>query len=184
MKFSKYKYQFILFLILAVAGVKNGMCQYAEYELKAAYIFNFAKFIDWPPSINNTDTIVLAIYKNDPFGIILEKTMVGRKVKGKNWKIIRTGSIESLGKCDIAFFSDIQRYELLKIIEQLKNKPVLTIGDEIIDFCESGGAINFTPQYSEYQFQINNDIAKKHKIIISPKLLLLSKIVSNTEDEF
>jgi len=160
------------------------MCQYAEYELKAAYIFNFAKFINWPPSANNNDTIVLAVYKNDPFGIILEKTMVGRKANGKNWKIIRTKSIKDLEKCNIAFFSDIQKYELLKIIKQLNNKPVLTIGDEFFDFCELGGIINFTPQFSEYQFEINNDIAKTHKIIISPKLLLLSKIVSNTEDEF
>jgi hypothetical protein len=110
--------------------------------------------------------------------------MVGRKANGKDWKIIRTNNKKELEKCNIVFFSDIEKSELLKILEQLKNKPLLTIGDEIIDFCEIGGTINFTPQFSEYQFEINNEVAKSHRIIISPKLLLLAKIVSSTEDEF
>ena len=184
MKFNKHTYKLALILIIAIAGVKNGMCQYSEYEIKAAYIFNFAKFIEWPSSYDNNDTIILAVYKNDPFGIILEKTMVGRKANGKEWKIIRANKLKDLEKCHMAFFSDIQKYELLKIMDQLKREPLLTIGDEIIDFCELGGTINFTPQFSEYQFEINNEIAKAHKITISPKLLLLAKIVSNNEDEF
>jgi len=180
---GRYIYKVSLILLFAIAGFKNGMCQYSEYEIKAAYIFNFAKFLEWPIDKNN-DTIILAIYQEDPFGIVLEKTMVGRKANGKEWKIIRTNNKLDLENCHIAFFSDIEKYEMVKILEQLKNKPVLTIGDEIIDFCESGGAINFTPQFSEYQFEINNEIAKSHKITISPKLLLLAKIVSNSEDEF
>ena len=177
-------YKLVLILLLALAGIKNGMSQYSEYEIKAAYIFNFAKFLDWPSSDLNADTIVLAIYNNDPFGIVLEKTMVGRKANGKVWKIIRTKNKMDLENCHIAFFSDIEKYELIKILDKLDKKPVLTIGDEIIDFCESGGNINFTSQFSENQFEINNDAAKSQKIVISPKLLLLAKIVSNNEDEF
>ena len=165
-------------------GVKNGMCQYSEYEIKAAYIFNFAKFIEWPAQPTNNDTITLVIYKNDPFGIVLEKTMVGRKANGKVWKIIRADNLQALDNCQIVFFSDIEKYDLLKLFNKLKNKPIITIGDEIIDFCEIGGTINFTPQFSEYKFEINNEIAKINKVIISPKLLILAKIVSNKEDEF
>ncbi len=169
-------------LILIISG-KVALAQYSEYEIKAAYIFNFAKFVEWPPQ-NSFDTITLGIYHEDPFGIILEKTMVGRKANGKEWKIIRTNNPKVLEKCNIVFFSDIEKYELIKILDKLKDKPILTIGDEIIDFCELGGIIDFTPQYSEFQFEINNDVAKAHRITISPKLLLLAKIVSNSEDEF
>ncbi|MBI9069599.1 MAG: YfiR family protein [Salinivirgaceae bacterium] len=160
------------------------MSQYSEYEIKAAYIFNFAKFVDWPTSSYIQDTIVLGIYNYDPFGIILEKTMIGRKAKGKDWKIVRTNDINELSKCSIVFLSDIEKYEVLEILELFKSKPVITIGDEIIDFCESGGIINFTPQFSEQQFEINNNIANNKGIIISPKLLQLAKIISNNEDEF
>lgn len=167
-----------------MVGVKSGMCQYSEYEIKAAYIFNFAKFIEWPSPAVESDTITLAVYKNDPFGIVLEKTMVGRRANGKVWKIIRTDNLEVLNNCQMVFFSDIEKYDLLKLVKYLKNKPILTIGDEIVDFCDMGGTINFTPQYSEYQFEINNELAKNNKVIISPKLLILAKIVSNSEDEF
>ena len=184
MKHKTHIYKLVIVLIIAILGMKSGMCQYSEYEIKAAYIFKFAKFIEWPESSVNDDTITLGIYENDPFGIVLEKTMVGRKVSGKSWKIVRTNNIQSLNNCQIVFFSDIEKYDLLKLINHLKNKPILTIGDEIIDFCELGGTINFTPQFSENQFEINNEVAKINKVIISPKLLMLAKIVSNNEDEF
>lgn len=171
-------------MVVALTATNKAMCQYSEYEIKAAYIFNFAKFIEWPEPKLNNDTIILGIYNEDPFGIVLEKTMIGRTANEKNWKVLRTNNISALEKCHIVFFSDIQKYELTKLLNQLNNKPILTIGDEIIDFCEMGGTINFTPQFSEYQFEINNDVAKNNRIRISHKLLLLAKVISNNEDEF
>ena len=96
MKQQKHIYKLIVVLIITVLGIKSGMCQYSEYEIKAAYIFNFAQFIEWPAQSVNNDTITLVIYKNDPFGIVLEKTMVGRKANGKVWKIVRTNNLQAL----------------------------------------------------------------------------------------
>ncbi len=173
----------VAFLMLVLPNVVKA--QYSEYEVKAAYIFNFAKFIDWPQgSGTSADTISLAIYGDDPFGIILEKTMVGRQVKGKYWKIIRIKQITGNENFNIVFISGRGPYEALKIVEKLHGKPILTIGDEIEGFCEFGGMVNFTPQFSSQQFEINNEVAKAAKLIISPKLLVLSKIISKTEDEF
>jgi len=180
----KNTYMLIVISLISLMSITNAMCQFTEYELKAAYTFKFAKFIEWPANNISNDTITIGIYKEDPFGVVLEKTMIGRKANGKDWKIIRTQKRTDLEKCDIVFFSDIEKYELSKILDQLKNKPILTIGDEIIDFCEMGGTINFTPQFSEYQFEINNDVAKSKNIRISHKLLLLAKVISNNEDEF
>ena len=67
----------------------TAAAQYSEYEVKAAYIFNFAKFIEWPANYIDGDTLYLCVYKKDPFGIILEKTMIGRKDNGKDWKFRR-----------------------------------------------------------------------------------------------
>ena len=184
MKSKKYIYKLVLILIIGLLGIEDGMCQYSEYEIKAAYIFNFAKFIEWPESSLKSDTITLVIYKNDPFGVVLEKTMIGRRANGKVWKIVRSSDIKDLNDCQIVFFSDIEKYDLLKLMDRLKNRSILTIGDEIVDFCKVGGVINFTPQFSEYQFEINNSVAKANRVVISPKLLVLAKIVSNSEDEF
>jgi len=81
--------------------------QYSEYEIKAAYIFNFAKFIEWPEIEGNSDTLILGIYGTDPFGNILEKTLIGRKAQGKDWKIIRSSNLSDLTKCHILFVSDV-----------------------------------------------------------------------------
>lgn len=169
--------------ILSLIAV-NANAQYSEYEVKAAYMFNFAKFIDWPDYYLTGDTLYLCVYKNDPFGIILEKTMIGRKVNGMDWKIKRVNSIDELDKCHILFFSGIKQHELINILDKIKQKPIVTIGDEAQNFCELGGVINFMPQFSKHQFEINKDIADDINIKISPKLLLLAKIISTKEDEF
>lgn len=169
--------------ILSLIAV-NANAQYSEYEVKAAYIFNFAKFIDWPENYLTGDTLYLCVYKNDPFGIILEKTMIGRKVNGKDWKINRVNSIDELDKCHILIFSGVKQHEIISILEKMGQKPIVTIGDEMQNFCELGGVINFMPQFSDRQFEINKDIADDINIKISPKLLLLAKIISTKEDEF
>jgi hypothetical protein len=183
LKFNRFIYSSFLFLLL-INLAKPSNAQYSEYEIKAAYIFNFAKFVVWPESSGNNDTILLGIYGTDPFGNTLEKTLIGRKAQGKDWKIIRSSNINNLVKCQILFISDVGKYETITLFERTKGLPILTIGDELIDFCELGGIVNFTSQFSEQQFEINNESAKSKGIVISPKLLLLAKIISNKEDEF
>ncbi|MBR3568476.1 MAG: YfiR family protein [Salinivirgaceae bacterium] len=162
----------------------TAAAQYSEYEVKAAYIFNFAKFIEWPANYIDGDTLYLCVYKNDPFGIILEKTMIGRKANGKDWKIRRIASLAETDKCHMLFLSDIKQHEALQVIKSIGNKPIVTIGDELGFLCEIGGTINFLPQFSERQFEINKDVANDIGLKISPKLLLLAKIISTKEDEF
>lgn len=183
---KNYTYKLLFAItIFILSGTKIAHAQYSEYEIKAAYIFNFAKFIEWPNDANpSNDTIVLGIYKYDPFGIILEKTMIGRKANGKSWKILRVNTISEIKKCNIVLFSDVSPYELGIVLKSIKNKPILSIGDEVDEFCEIGGILNFTPQYSQNQFEINNKVALKSSITINPKLLKLAKIVSYNEDEF
>lgn len=184
---SKFKKHISIVFIAVVftAIVKPVYSQYTEYEVKAAYIFSFVKFMEWENTkINKLDTITLGIYKNDPFGIILENIMLGRKSNGKFWKILRFSNIKKVDKCNVVFLSDINKYELVTILKRIKNKPILSIGDEIQEFCEIGGILNFTSQYSANQFEINNKMANKNGITINPKLLKLAKIVSYNEDEF
>lgn len=162
----------------------TAAAQYSEYEVKAAYIFNFAKFIEWPADYIEGDTLYLCVYKNDPFGIILEKTMIGRKANGKDWKITRISNLNEAQKCHFLIVSGIKQHEALQVLKNIGNKPIVTIGDELNNFCNIGGVINFLPQFSERQFEINKDVANDIGIKISPKLLLLAKIISTKEDEF
>ena len=72
----------------------------------------------------------------------------------------------------------------MQILKCIDKKPIVTIGDELPDFCLLGGIINFMPQFSKHQFEINKDAADAIGVKISPKLLLLAKIISTKEDEF
>ena len=92
--------------VFMTMSAANAWAQYSEYEVKAAYIFNFAKFIEWPANYIENDTLYLCVYKNDPFGIILEKTMIGRKANGKDWKIRRISSLAEIDNCHMLIIAD------------------------------------------------------------------------------
>ena len=182
---KSFKHILIAFATVALSlTAGKAHAQYSEYEVKAAYIFNFAKFIEWPADYIENDTIYLCVYKNDPFGIILEKTMIGRKANGKDWKIKRISNLNLAEKCHFLIVSGIKQHEAMQVLKCIGNKPIVTIGDELNNFCNIGGVINFLPQFSERQFEINKDVANDIGIKISPKLLLLAKIISTKEDEF
>ncbi|RLD64634.1 MAG: YfiR family protein [Bacteroidetes bacterium] len=159
---------------------------YTEYEVKAAYIFNFAKFVKWPDNSfsNKTSPFVLGIYGNNPFGVILTKTIQNRTVNGRKWVIKFINNPKDVQNCHLLFISQLKKSELYRVLNETKNKPILTIGDNIEDFCISGGILNFTQQYSKHRFEINKDIAIQSNLIISSKLLILAKIISSDEIKF
>lgn len=160
--------------------------RYTEYEVKAAYLFNFAKFVEWPDSIfkSKDSPLILGIYDGDPFGDIIDKTFNGRTVNNRKWVIKYFKDVDKIEDCNILFIAQIQNVELAKVLSKVRHKAVLTVGDNIKDFCQSGGMINFAPQNSKYRFEINNIESLKVKLIISSKLLILSKIVKTNEIKF
>jgi len=160
--------------------------RYTEYEVKAAYIFNFAKFVEWPDSIfaSKDSPLILGIYNGDPFGDIIEKTFTDNPIKDRKWSVKYFKDINEITYCHILFIPRIDKSELLKVLNLVRNKSILTVGDNINEFCQLGGIINFTSQESKFRFEINNYEAKKSKLEISSKLLILSKIIKTNEIKF
>ena len=159
--------------------------KYSEYDVKAAYVYNFAKFISWPSNyFANKDVLVIGVYKNQNFGEILEQVLENKKIKNKFWEIVFMNSVDEIEDCDILFVSNCSKEESLKLLKKVDKKNVLTIGNNIPNFCQYGGIINFTPKGSRKRFEINNNAAIKHKIKISSKLLTLARIITKNEIEF
>ncbi len=173
-------------LFILVLSSKNVFAQkYSEYDVKAAYVYNFAKFINWPPHyFENKDVLVIGIYKNQNFGEVLEKVLENKKIKTKFWEINFINSVEDFEPCDILFVSNCSKEETIKLLKKVNKKSTLTIGNNIQKFCQYGGIINFTPKGSKKRFEINNNAAQKHKIKISSKLLTLARIITKDEIEF
>ncbi|MCB0430634.1 MAG: YfiR family protein [Flavobacteriales bacterium] len=152
---------------------------YSEYEVKAAFLFNFGKFVDWPEKAFETpeSPIIIAVVGDDPFGEVLDNIVKGRTTNGRTWQVKRYQQWRDVGECHILFVSGSERLRIREILDMVKNKPVLTVGDEIEEFCQLGGIINFSNRQSKYGFQINKVTADQKKIRISSKLLMLAKII-------
>lgn len=162
------------------------MQQYTEYELKAAYLYNFGKFVQWPEQTfkNKTDPFIIGVYGTNPFGEILKQLIQDKTLQNRTVIIINITNLQDVATCHILFISKINKLELNQILQVLTNKPILTVGDNIDEFCQSGGVINFTGQHSQKRFEINNKASARVQLIISSKLLALSRIVTEDEIKF
>jgi hypothetical protein len=169
---------FILSLLMALCVQQSVLSQqYTAYDLKAVYLFNFSKFVQWENN-NSGEEFVIGVYGNDPFGQILDQIAEEKNKSDKQFMINHYDSPEEIDNCKILFVSGIARSEMLKVLKVTSTKSILTVGDTMDEFCESGGIINFQEKGADKIFEINNSAAKSVMIKISPKLLRLAKIVN------
>jgi len=174
-------------------GNKQACSQvYTDYEIKAAFVFNFGKFTTWPYDIANTYTVW--IYQSEigtpesPFKSIMEQMAKDQMEMSENetWKVlIYQGNMDEFDNAigaKILFIPQIEQSQLREILLELRNRPVLTIGNTIPNFCEWGGMINLTAKGAPKQFQINETVESSTKVVTSPKLKALATIVNTTSE--
>jgi len=145
-----------------------------EYEIKAAYLYNFIKYVDWP---SYGDNITIGVLGGNPFGTALAP-LNGKIVKGRRLLIKELDSLREAQKCQIIFVSSSEKQRLQEIFENLKFARVLTVG-ETEGFATSGGMINFVEENNKVHFEINADAARRTGLTISSELLKLAKLVKS-----
>jgi YfiR/HmsC-like len=152
--------------------------QPAEYQVKAAFLFNFAKFIDWPPGAFATTTspFTICILGADPFGTDLDDSLRGKTVAYRSIVIRRCQSEAETRGCQILFVSRSQSRRISEILQGLHGMNVLVVG-ESDGFAAEGGAIEFILQQDHVRFRINPEAATRAGLMISSKLLALATIV-------
>ena len=145
-----------------------------EYRVKAAFILNFARFIEWPTDgYGPGGSLVVGIVGDDPFGGSLDQ-LNGTAINGHRIVIRRLKVGDYLKGCQILFVSSSERNRLGKILESVRGGSVLTIG-ELPQFNQAGGIIKFVIQNDKVRFEINDGAAGQARLRISSKLLALSK---------
>ena len=151
-----------------------------EYLLKAAFLYNFAKFTRWPPSSfpDGSAPLRVCVFGEDPFGAALE-SIAGRTIRGRVVEVRRIESVEAGMACHLLFISVSEAARLTGILDSLSGRPVLTIAD-MPGFARSGGIINLkTNSNDKIRFEINVAIAKRAGLRFSSKLLNLAEITPN-----
>jgi hypothetical protein len=177
-------YPFSIAILLGTLATAGAQAQAAdEYHVKAAFLYNFAKFVEWPPETfkGPTDAITICVLGIDPFGSALEETVNGKVVEGRPFAVRHTSDAKPASGCQIVFVSSSERKRSRSIVGDLKNSGVLTVG-EMEGFGEDGGVINFKIEDGKVLIEINPDAAQQARLRISSKLLSLARIVRNSQD--
>lgn len=147
-----------------------------EYQIKAAFLFNFAKFVDWPATAfqSPNSSIIVGVFGDDPFGNDLELTLAEKKINERGFLIKRFSDLKQLEYCHILFISRSEKKRIAPILSTVAKKPTLTVADEIERFCPQGGMINFVMSGKKVRFEISNPSAQQASLKISSKLLRLA----------
>jgi hypothetical protein len=152
-----------------------------EYQLKAAFLFNFAKFVDWPASsfASAQAPFAICILGEDPFGAAIDDTLRAGTIEGRAVTVERIHDASQLRSCQVAFISASEKDHMREILQSVRGANVLLVG-ETTGFAAAGGAIQFQLQDNHIRFSINPDAAERAGLCVSSKLLSLATIVHDS----
>src|SRR6266850_2672266 len=161
--------------VLFSAGMACGAAV-SETELKAAFLYNFAKFVEWPAEAFSSETtpIQIAVFGEDEFTVKLRSLLSDKKAHGRSFEVKRISSSQEAKNCQIVFISNSESRRVPQLLDATRKSPVLTIG-ETDQFLDAGGMINFVFEDTQLRFEVNPEAAQKAKLEISSKLLRLAK---------
>jgi hypothetical protein len=179
-----------LFRLLAVgiASVLLGpSCLHAqrsspsEYEVKAAYLYDFGKFVAWPAKVAASDDFPICVLGQDPFGPTFDATIAGETINGKKVVVNRITKPQDALSCRILFISASEESQLKEILATIDKTSVLTVSD-ISQFTRRGGMIQFVTDANRVRFEVNVTTAERAGLTLSSQLLKVAINVRKTGD--
>jgi hypothetical protein len=150
----------------------------SEYQMKAIYLYNFGRFVQWPPNATaaKSDSFSICVLGQDPFGPSLGSTLAGEKLDGKPLAMKRIATPRDAGECRILFISSTEENHLKEILMSLDDSSVLTVSD-MPAFSRRGGMIQFVLEGDKVRFEINLTRAETAKLTLSSELLKVATTV-------
>lgn len=147
-----------------------------EDQVKAVFLFNFAQFVDWPARAfsDATEPLVIGVLGEDPFGQYLDDTVRGEKVNRRSLVVQRYRRVSEIRVCHILFISNSETDRLGAILDTVRGRPILTVGD-MEDFAPRGGMIQFMRERSRVRMRINLKPVRTADLTISSKLLRVAE---------
>ena len=150
-----------------------------EPALKAAFLYNFVKFTDWPAEAAPSDAAVrLCVLGDEAVGTALEQTVKDRQVGGHSLAVVRVNVDGALGPCHVLYVTGLDRRRVAQVLERIKAAPVFTVSD-LDGFAAFGGVGQLFVENGKMKFALNPTSAQRAGLRLSSKLLALAKIVKD-----
>lgn len=153
-----------------------------EYVVKAGFLFNFAKYVEWPAEAfaSGTAPISIGILGSDPFGEELDRILKSKTVKERSFSIVRFREAGDLKQCHILFIARSERTRVADILRQTESWPVLSVGEDE-GFARAGGTVNILIQKDVPRLEVNLEAAEKSRLTINSKLLKIATLVKTAK---
>lgn len=164
-----------------IAGASGSIAEeppLSEYQVKAAFLINFPKYVNWPAETfaETNSPIVIAVLGETKMTEEIQKLLAGRTVNGRGIVLKRLASVEGTGVCHILFIPAAELRRSPDVLAKLKDLSVLTVGEND-DFLESGGIINLARRDQRIALEVNLVAANEARIKVSSKLLSVARVV-------
>ncbi len=165
-------------VLLLLSGTRAQSPTAGEYQVKAAFLYNFAKFIAWPPSSfsDASAPLRICVLGQDPFGQELRDITSDKNINGRRLQVDQVADLGLARTCHILFVASSEKAQLKRIFESLQGTDAVTVGDSK-GFIDQGGMINFVLENNRVQFEVNHKAAERAGLKISSKLLNVAKHV-------
>jgi hypothetical protein len=157
--------------VLILTSTSHAQSAPTEYQVKAAYLYNFAKFVEWPPRVASSEnSFNICVLGRDPFDSTFGTTIAGESIKGKNVVVKRIPRAQDAAGCHILFISSSEEARLKEILAVLDKTSVLTVSD-MPQFTQHGGMIQFVTEANRVRFEVNLTSAERTGLTLSSQLL-------------
>jgi len=148
-----------------------------EYSVKAAFVYNFTKFVEWPEEayMDANDFIILCIIPDSPNTDVF-LSLQDKKVRGKRIIVKKCDKIEELQGCNILFLDSTDKAFIQKVLRETRDRNILTIG-HMKGFSQDGGIINFFTEEGRLRFEVNLDAAQRADLKLGSQILMSAEII-------
>jgi len=170
----------ICLVLVAASRVWAGESLAEEYQVKAAFLFNFAKFVEWPPDAfkSPADPFLICVLGENPFGGALEDVVRNKTWGNRALAVREVSNSQQAAACQIVFIGSLERKRARPFLNELKGRSILTVGEND-DFIANGGIVNFKLKDARVRIEIDAACAERARLRISSKLLSLAEIIRN-----
>jgi hypothetical protein len=158
--------------LIGVSSLPAQQPKPTAYEVKAAYLYNFGKFVEWPAKVTagNNEPFTICVLGRDPFGASLDSTIAGEAIDGRSVLAKRFSKPQETLNCRVLFISSSEDAQLQEVLATLEKTSVLTVSD-IPQFAKRGGMIQFVEDANKVRFEVNLTVAERAGLTLSSQLL-------------